>query len=382
MKDVLNKASISWEQQQDHWQIICTGDWTLNQLNKVIHQFEKLNKKIPKATSVNIDIQAVEKLDSSGAVLLLRQAYRLDKNLEAVKFIGANEQQEKMLNIYRKQLDFSTSSNVTKSKSVADRLESLGRLSIKQFHSSVDFLAFIGEIFYALNYSLSHPSSIRYKAIIRNIEEAGVRALPIVALTAFLIGVVIAYQSAVQLEKFGASIFIVDMIAISVTRELAPLITAIVVAGRSGSSYTAQIGVMKITEEIDAMKTMGFNPFRFLVLPRVIALMIALPLMIFFADLIGIYGGMVIAKAQLNMSHAEFINRLQSVLDAKHVWVGLIKGPFFAALIATVGCYRGFQVSYNTESIGRYTTISVVNAIFLVIACDAVFSVILTELGI
>ena len=115
MKDVLNKASISWEQQQDHWQIICTGDWTLNQLNKVIHQFEKLNKKIPKATPVNIDIQAVEKLDSSGAVLLLRQAYRLDKNLEAVKFIGANEQQEKMLNIYREQLDFSKSSNVTKS---------------------------------------------------------------------------------------------------------------------------------------------------------------------------------------------------------------------------------------------------------------------------
>jgi phospholipid/cholesterol/gamma-HCH transport system permease protein len=203
-----------------------------------------------------------------------------------------------------------------------------------------------------------------------------------VALTSFLIGVVVAYQSAVQLEKFGANIFIVDMIAISVTRELAPLITAIVVAGRSGSSYTAQIGVMKITEEIDAMKTMSFDPFRFLVLPRMIALMIAMPLMIFFADIVGIFGGMFIAEIKLNLSYAEFINRLQNVLDVKHLWVGIIKAPFFAFLIAAVGCFRGIQVSYSTESIGRYTTISVVNAIFLVIACDAIFSVFLTELGI
>jgi len=203
-----------------------------------------------------------------------------------------------------------------------------------------------------------------------------------VALTSFLIGVVVAYQGAVQLEKFGANIFIVDMIGISVTRELAPLITAIVVAGRSGSSYTAQIGVMKITEEIDAMQTMSFDPFRFLVLPRMIALMIALPLMIFFADIVGILGGMFISEIQLNLSFAEFIGRLQNVLDTKHLWIGIIKGPFFALLIAAVGCFRGFQVSYNTESIGRYTTISVVNAIFLVIACDALFSILFMELGI
>ncbi|MEA1889387.1 MAG: ABC transporter permease, partial [Pseudomonadota bacterium] len=245
-----------------------------------------------------------------------------------------------------------------------------------------EFLSFVGENFIALVISLQHPSSIRYSAIVKNIEEAGVRALPIVALTSFLIGVVIAYQGAVQLQKFGANIFIVDMIGISITRELAPLITAIVVAGRTGSSYTAQLGTMKITEEIDAMCIMGFEPHRFLVLPRIIALMIALPLMIFFADIIGIAGGMIVSNIHLNISYAEFINRLQEVLDIKHVWIGLVKGPFFAWLIAIIGCFRGFQVSRNTESIGRYTTISVVNAIFLVIACDAVFSVVLTELGI
>jgi conserved hypothetical integral membrane protein len=233
-----------------------------------------------------------------------------------------------------------------------------------------------------LAHSLAHPFSIRFDAIAKNIEDAGVRALPIITLTSFLIGVVIAYQGAVQLQKFGANVFIVDMIGISVTRELAPLITAIVVAGRTGSSYTAQLGVMKITEEIDAMRVMGFEPQRFLVLPRIIALMIALPLMIFFADIIGIFGGMVVANLHLNLSWSEFVHRLQNVVEVKHFWIGIVKGPFFAWLIAVVGCFRGLQVSRDTESIGYYTTISVVNAIFLVIACDALFSVVFTELGI
>ena len=185
-----------------------------------------------------------------------------------------------------------------------------------------------------------------------------------------------------QLEKFGANIFIVEMIGISLTRELAPLITAIVVAGRTGSAYTAQLGVMKITEEMDAMRTMGFNPHHFLVIPRILALMIALPLLVFLADIVGIFAGMIISEIHLQLSFSEFFNRLHNVLGVKHVWIGLIKAPFFAFLIGIISCFRGFQVEKNTESIGRYTTISVVNAIFLVIACDALFSVILTEMGI
>jgi len=186
----------------------------------------------------------------------------------------------------------------------------------------------------------------------------------------------------VQLEKYGANIFIVDMIGISIPRELAPLITAIIVAGRTGSSYTAQIGVMKITEEIDAMKTMGFEIYRFIVLPRIFALIVALPLLIFFADIIGIYAGMIIAKSQLGINPTQFMERLQSAVDVRHYLVGLVKAPFFAFIIAAIGCFRGFEVAGNTESIGRYTTMSVVNAIFLVVAVDALFSVIFTELGI
>ncbi len=190
----------------------------------------------------------------------------------------------------------------------------------------------------------------------------------------------IAYQSGVQLAKFGADLFIVDTVAISITREMGPMITAIVIAGRSGSAYTAEIGAMKITEEIAAMRTMGFDPYYFLVQPRIFALMIALPLLIFFADIMGIFGGMVASNLQLNISMGQFIERLNEVLEVKHYILGMIKGPVFAFLIAAVGCYRGLQVSENTESIGLHTTASVVNSIFLVIAFDALFSVIYTEL--
>ena len=336
---------------------------------------------INKVSNVDWDISAVDAFDSAGIILLLHYVNKLKVQAKTVDIVGASNTQEKMLALFQEEV-VSTKTLINKRYSIFNAFKNIGKYTVSAYRDFVNFLSFLGESVISFGNYLLHPSSIRFKAIIKNIEEAGVRALPIVAVTSFLIGVVVAYQGAVQLEKFGANIFIVDMIAISVTRELAPLVTAIVVAGRSGSSYTAQIGVMRITEEIDAMKTMSFDPFRFLVLPRMIALMVAMPLLIFFADIIGIAGGMFIAEIKMNLSYTEFIQRLQSVLETKHLWVGIIKAPFFAFLIAAVGCFRGFQVSYNTESIGRYTTISVVNAIFLVIACDALFSVFLTELGI
>ena len=201
-------------------------------------------------------------------------------------------------------------------------------------------------------------------------------------MTAFLVGVVIAYQGAVQLEKFGANIFVVEMISITMFREIAPLVTAIVIAGRSASSYTAEIGAMKITEEIDAMRTMNFEPIIFLTIPRIFALCISLPLLVFFADIVGVMGGMVIAYTSLDITYVEFINRLQNEVPVKHLLLGVFKALFFGFFIAIIGCFRGFQVENNTTSIGKYTTISVVNAIFVVILLDAVFSVIFTQMGI
>ena len=239
----------------------------------------------------------------------------------------------------------------------------------------------MGEFTEAVGALVLKPANIRFKTIFYHIENSGLKALPIILLTSFLMGVVIAFQGAVQLEKLGANIFIVEMVVISVTRELAPLITAIVIAGRSASSYTAEIGAMKITEEIDAMKTMSFSVWNFLIIPRVFALMISLPLLVFFAGIVSIAGGMMVASLQLGISFEEFTLRMQESVEIKHVIIGLVKAPIFGWIIAVVGCFRGFQISNSTESVGRYTTISVVDAIFWVIAINAVISVFLTQMG-
>jgi len=202
------------------------------------------------------------------------------------------------------------------------------------------------------------------------------------SLTSFLIGVVVAYQSAYQLKIYGANIFIVDMLGISILRELAPLITAIVIAGRSGSAFTAQIGAMKITQELDAMQTMGFDPYLFLVMPRIIALMIAMPILIFVSDVMGVFGGMLVSNIDLGITTELFLSRFNEVVAAKHFFIGITKGPFFAFLIASIGIYRGLKVKDDTQSIGLNTTKSVVESIFAVIVCDAVFSIVFTSLGI
>ena len=375
------KARISCIQSSDGVELNSSGDWIVEELAEAAGILERFSKKVS-SMPVKWNVTDIGRVDSAGMVLLIQHYDLLKSNNCTVEFLGLAGDHEKMYRLLREYVCEDSAIKPSFFSRFLKFFNGIGRNSVAFVRDIAAFLSFAGETFIVSFTSLLHPRSIRFGAIVKNIEEAGVRAMPIVALTSFLIGVVIAYQGAVQLEKFGAHIFIVDMISISVTRELAPLITAIVVAGRTGSSYTAQLGVMKITEEIDAMRTMGFDPQRFLVLPRIIALMIVMPLMIFFADIVGILAGMFISHIHLNLSYGEFLKRLQVVLEVKHLWIGIFKGPFFAWLIAAVSCFRGFQVSKSTESIGRYTTISVVNAIFLVIACDALFSVLFTELGI
>ena len=359
-----------------------TGDWTVASLHDLATKLLSLLDHYSNQT-VQWDIANIGEIDSAGMMLFLHYHDLLIAKNCVVTISGATANNLRLSQLLREHIDKKLAVDTKKeSPQLFLPLYKLGKLTSDFFHELLLFFSFFGEATTVFIKSLRHPSSIRFGAIIKNIEECGVRAIPIIILTSFLIGVVITYQGAVQLEKFGANIFIVEMIGISLTRELAPLITAIVVAGRTGSAYTAQLGVMKITEEMDAMRTMGFNPHHFLVIPRILALMIALPLLVFLADIVGIFAGMIISEVHLQLSFSEFFHRLQNVLAVKHVWIGLIKAPFFAFLIGIISCFRGFQVEKNTESIGRYTTISVVNAIFLVIACDAVFSVILTEMGI
>ncbi len=358
----------------------CAGDWTHDVLFDAEQKLIALSKTY-NSRSVLWDITDIGEVDSAGVMLFIHHYDQLQTNQCTLAIVGTHTDFEQLYQLLRQYVIPPVVTRRNFRSQLLQPFTTVGK-SVNTFVNDVlAFLAFLGESFLAFMYAFSHPMSIRYDAIIKNIENTGVRALPIIALTSILIGVVITYQGAVQLEKFGAHIFIVDMIGISMTRELAPLITAIVVAGRTGSAFTAQIGVMKITEEIDAMRIMGFDPHQYLVVPRITALIISLPLLVIFADLMGLLAGMVISNIHLNLSYSEFIHRLQSALELKHIVIGLIKAPVFAWLIATVACFRGFQVANTTESIGRYTTLSVVNAIFLVIACDAIFSVVLTELG-
>lgn len=258
----------------------------------------------------------------------------------------------------------------------------VGKAVIYGLHSMRRFIEFTGVVFWAMFKSVKHPSTIRFVAFLYHIEHSAIKAMPIIILTSLLVGVVLAYQAAYQLAQFGANIYIVDLVGISATRELAPLIAAIVIAGRSASSYTAQIGVMKITDEINAMNTMGFNSARFIIIPRVMGLCFAMPFIVAVADIVSIGGGMLVANFSLDINYIEFMRRFQEAVALKHVVIGLAKAPVFGFLIGLIACFRGFGVKNTTESIGIYTTKSVVNAIFWVIAFDAIFSIFLTQAGI
>jgi phospholipid/cholesterol/gamma-HCH transport system permease protein len=236
-------------------------------------------------------------------------------------------------------------------------------------------LSFVGEIAIAFASWISHPSRIRWRPILYNIRSAGFDALPIVGLIAFLLGIVVAYQGADQLRQYGANIFVVDLVGLSMLREFAPLITAIIIAGRSGSAYAAQIGTMAVTEEIDAMKTIGIAPMELLVLPKIIALLIALPLLTVFADLLGVFGGMIMARAQLGVGFGEFIERFTKAVSITAYLIGICKAPVFALIITIIGCFQGFRTHGGADSVGRQTTRSVVQSIFLVIVADALFSI-------
>ncbi|WP_456430991.1 MlaE family lipid ABC transporter permease subunit [Nitratifractor sp.] len=355
--------------------IVCKGEWDLYSADQVESEIRTLSLPTqPKAC--RIDFSGVDRFDSAGIVMLLELKERLEKHCESIALEGLNERQQKMLELLAKGYD---------SQSLPRREENLfakiGRHTVEKLQMGVEFLRFLGEFSAASLRVLLKPHTFRLRETVYHIEHSGVDALFIIALTSILVGLVIAYQTLVQLQQFGADIYVVDAIGIAITRELGPMITAIVIAGRSASSYAAEIGTMKLTEEISAMETMGFDPYTFLVVPRIVALIVAMPLLIFFADIMGILGGMLATKIQVDISFLYFLQRLQEVLAAKHYILGIIKGPFFALIIAATGCFHGFRVTGDTESIGIETTASVVHAIFFVIACDAVFSVIYTQLG-
>ena len=354
----------------------CGGGWVVQGIAQLERRLEMLFLQAERDWV--IDGAAITTLDTSGAWLLHRTIHELEQRGRNVMMNGLRP-------------EFATLLRLVASRTVAAEpihtsppglLKRIGRRSWRGMLGVSDMLAFVGECALVLLRTLIQPRRIRWRAILHNLQTAGFEALPIVGLLSFLMGVVIAYQGADQLQHFGANIFIVDLVGLSMLRELAPLLTAIIVAGRSGSAYAAQLGTMKVTEEIDALRTIGVGPTELLVLPKILALVIALPLLTLFADVTGVFGGMLMARSKLDVSFDVFLDRLGDAVSLSSFMTGIGKAPVFAAIIALVGCYQGFQVSGSADSVGRQTTVSVVQSIFLVILADALFSVVFNWLNI
>jgi phospholipid/cholesterol/gamma-HCH transport system permease protein len=352
----------------------CVGSWVL--VNVVVLEKQLQEVQWPKDT-VTVSGADITKMDSAGAWLL---CVNLKKNLGdkvTINFVNFSEQHQKLLKLITDEETTQIVIPVRKSPSFPERI---GKYTVEQFREFYDFLSFTGMLAMETLRMLANPKKFRFSALVSVLDTTGLRALPIVALLSFMIGVVISYQMGQQLRSYGANLFIVDFLGLSVLREFGPLLTAIMVAGRTGSAFTAQLGTMKVNQEIDALNTMGVTPAELLLIPRMLGLFIVLPLLAMWSDIFGVLGGMVMAHDMLGITPHDFLVRFRHVVALKTLIIGLGKAPVFAMLIASIGCFEGMRVAGSADSVGKQTTRSVVLAIFFIIVADAIFSIVLSKM--
>lgn len=374
----MTKPSIAVEQEGSAARIIVSGEMLTQSLSSVEDAFRDMR---PDAANVTVDMSRIDALDTGGAWLIADLANRCSATGATVAFDGLKPAHTALLD--------TVAENIPKDAPPAETptgfvpwLENLGRGTAGAGRDTLSILGFLGLTLHRLGRSIVMPWRLRRAAVVSQMEETGFKALPIVALMGFLIGVVLAFQGATQLKQFGAEIFVVELISISILRELGILLTAIIVAGRSGSAFTASIGSMKVQEEIDAMRTLGLDPIEVLVVPRVLALLIMLPILGFVADMAGLIGGALMSWIDLGVSPGMFVTRLKENTGIWNLGVGMIKAPFFALVIGVIACWQAMQVRGSAQSVGQRTTASVVQSIFMVIAIDALFSIFFSEIGV
>lgn len=327
------------------------------------------------------DLDGLEAMDTAAAHVLVTAKARAIAAGGARHFLGVSPQAQSLLD----RVDQSASPPVDRMihrASLTGYLGKIGAWVVRGLKDVTEWFGIFGLFLARLVRAIAHPREFRLTSLVHNIQEVGLKAVPIVALMAFLIGVVLAFQGAAQLRQFGAEVFVVDLIAISILRELGILLTAIIVAGRTASAFTAAIGSMKMREEIDAMRTLAIDPGQALIVPRILALLISLPILGLIADVAGLLGGALMAWVELGISPGMFQTRLLEGTDIRHIWVGLVKAPVFAVIIGVIGCWAGLKVERDAESLGRMTSSAVVAAIFAVIVADAVFSIFFAQIGI
>ena len=344
--------------------------------NLSIAELDDLPERLSDYGNVDkLDISDVDYIDTVGAWMI----YRTARDMGA-EIIGADDEAERLIAAVGG-VDQPADVRPAPPNPVIRVLTDIGEATSLAFSTLLGLVSFLGAVIASLLSLIRHPGRIRWNAIIQRFDVVGVRALGIIGLMSFLIGLVIAQQGAVQLRQFGAEVFTVNLVGRLTLRELGVLMTAIMVAGRSGSAFAAQIGTMKLTEEIDAMRTIGVSPIEALVLPRFLAAILMMILLGFYASILAIIGGGLLSWVELDIPPSTFFSRIREVVPITDVYVGLVKAPVFGAIIAITGCYQGMQVKGNAEDVGKRTTAAVVQAIFLVIVLDAFFAVFFTWIG-
>jgi phospholipid/cholesterol/gamma-HCH transport system permease protein len=350
------------------------GGWCIQHLGKVDRLLAEL--RVPHDLPLRVDASGLTRLDSAGVTMVVNRLRALGVVWSNVSLQHFKPAQLTLIHLIAERLD-ARSTPRPKRRQV---LRTLGKWSARLMVRLMEQVSFLGQIAESLWDLARRPALLRHRELTVQLQTVGLGALPIIALMTFLVGVVFAFLLGIQVQKFGANIFVVDGIALAVARELSPMLTAILVAGRSGAAFTAQIGAMKVTEEIDAISTLGLSPIQVLVLPRLIALVVALPLLTFVGDVMGVLGASVVAASQLDVTYFTFFDRLKSVLPVNTVLFGLSKAPVFAAAIAFIACRNGFAVSRDANSVGAYTTTTVVQSLVAVILINAAFAIAHPEL--
>lgn len=353
------------------------GAWTVFEadvIRAILRRHKKDLKRLSaQAASLQVDMTAITALDTVGAWLVRY-------------YVGADAGQWHMTEQQEKLLAFLPATPPRRTLApaharLADFFSAAGARAAAIAGFLFGIVSFMGMVFCRLCANLLRPAQLRPAAVTRHIYETGIAALPIIGLLAFLMSMVVSYQGALQLQKFGADIFTIDLTVISMLREMAPLVTAIMIAGRSGSAFAAEIGVMRLRKETDALEAMGLDPVSLLVIPRLLALLLTLPLLTFFADMVGIAGGALMSWSLLDISFGQYAARVAEVASPMMYIVGMIKAPVFAFIIAVICTYHGMNVTGSAESVGKVTTVAVVQSIFMVILADALFSILFAELG-
>ncbi|HOD30047.1 MAG TPA: MlaE family lipid ABC transporter permease subunit [Smithellaceae bacterium] len=365
-------CNVSSDKKNEHLFIYLTGSFSLKNLNEftdLIHATVKDEK--PQETS--IDFSGIAYLDSAAALALIQiQKFFQSNNMEC-SFVNLTGEAQRIFSVIHEQALIKTP---LKTKTKQDFfLIQTGDAFLQLVRDFIEIIEFVGNLLFAFFYTILHPRTLRINDVLFYMRRAGVDGLPIVGLISVLIGLIIAFMSFLQLKQIGANIYVPSLVSFAMVKELGPIMTAILVAGRSGSAFAAEIGTMMVNEEVDALQTMGFDPIRFLAVPKVLAAIIVVPILTVYSDFFGVVGGLIVGVTGLDLTVNTYISQSIKTIKVFDIVTSLIKAAVFAALIASIGCQRGFKVRSGAQDVGKFTTSAVVSAIFLIVVTDSIFAV-------